>query len=232
MKLATRFVMMAFVLSSCTARDTVVLAAASSLAEALSSIETTAEAALGMNLEIDLAGSQAHVAAIAAGSPIDVIIAADRQTLEPIASTGMITIKSAPVAFNQLAIIVETGNPLGLDSVASLATVDRLVLAATEVPLGRYTADLAGAADLRPVSWETSARQLIGRIANGEADAGIGYLSDGAVEGVEAIPIPNSPTSYWIGVSVTRDDLGPLIAYLYGDEAQSVFEAAGLERSS
>ncbi|MBT8250884.1 MAG: substrate-binding domain-containing protein [Acidimicrobiia bacterium] len=232
MALATRVVTIAFVLSGCATSDTIVVAGASSLAEALSSIETAAEATLGLNLAIDVAGSQAHVAAIAAGSPIDVIIAADRQTLEPIESAGLITIETAPVAFNQLAIIVETGNPLGLDTVASLTTVDRLVLAAPEVPLGRYTANLAGAEKLRPKSWETSARQLVGRIANGEADAGIGYVSDGAAEGVEAIPISNSTTTYWIGVSPDRDDLGPLIAYLYGDVAQTAFEEAGLRRSS
>ncbi|NNL46960.1 MAG: hypothetical protein HKO76_01160, partial [Acidimicrobiia bacterium] len=62
MALATRVVTIAFVLSGCATSDTIVVAGASSLAEALSSIETAAEATLGLNLAIDVAGSQAHVA--------------------------------------------------------------------------------------------------------------------------------------------------------------------------
>ncbi len=225
-------VMLAILFAGCAGNESIVIAGASSLVGALESIESGAEQTLGIEVEIDIAGSQTHVAAMIAGAPIDVLIAADRTTLAPLETAGMIEIEPRPVAFNQLAIIVQTGNPLGIASLESLESVERLVLAAPEVPVGRYTSRLDGIERLHPISWETSARQLVARIANGEADAGIAYVSDGTVAGVDAIPLANTETSYWIGVAAERSDLRSLIGYLYAEDGQRAFSEAGLKSAA
>ena len=94
-----------------------------------------------------------------------------------------------------------------METLQDLATPDTLlVLAAEEVPVGRYSLeffDLA-AADAafdsgfkkavlaNVVSYEENVRSVLNKVALGEADAGIVYTSDlVGVEGVSSLEIPD-----------------------------------------
>jgi molybdate transport system substrate-binding protein len=118
-------------------------------------------------------------------------------------------------ATNLLQIIVEPGNPLGIEGVADLVGPDVLfVTAAPEVPIGRYTLEVfenAGV-EVTPRSLEQSVRGVVSKVVLGEADAGIVYTTDvlaagGDVDGVE-IPLDvNVVARYPIAVPASASNV-------------------------
>jgi molybdate transport system substrate-binding protein len=96
------------------------------------------------------------------------------------------------------------GNPTGIHALTDLTRTKRLVVGVPEVPIGRYTAEIFDAAakkyggDLRAkleasiVSRELNVRQVLAKVALGEADAGIVYRTDAqaAKDKVEVVALP------------------------------------------
>ena len=103
------------------------------------------------------------------------------------------------VARNRLVIVVPRGNPAAITEVADLASGElRVVLAGPAVPVGEYTRDaleLLEATALLDVvvSNERDVKAVVGKVALGEADAGIAYATDIAPvrDQVEALPLPD-----------------------------------------
>ena len=147
--------------------------AASSLNEAFTQIGAAFENEHpGVKVVFDFAGSQDLVAQIGQGAPGDVIATADTATMEKLAGQA-----SAPQEFatNELAIAVEPGNPRGITGLSSLADPAlKVVLAAPEVPAGRYAAEALARAGVtvKPVSFEASVKGVVTKVSLGEADAG------------------------------------------------------------
>jgi molybdate transport system substrate-binding protein len=107
----------------------------------------------------------------------------------------------ADFARNRLAIIVPVDNPAGIENLDDL-TEDRvqLVLAAEGVPAGDYAremldeAGISEAALANVVSNEEDVRAVITKLIVGDADAGIGYVTDvtpAVSDRVALIPIPD-----------------------------------------
>ena len=107
-------------------------------------------------------------------------------------------------AANRLQIVVAPGNPLRIRSLPDLARPDlKVVLAAPQVPAGRYAAQALQAArvTVEPVSLEESVKGVMTKVSLGEADAGIVYVTDviaadGAVGGVSISPAHNVTALY------------------------------------
>ncbi|MGH3049142.1 MAG: molybdate ABC transporter substrate-binding protein, partial [Gaiellaceae bacterium] len=107
-----------------------------------------------------------------------------------------------PVSFtsNRLIIVVAKGNPRHLHGVRALEQPGlRIVMAAAGVPAGDYTRTCLarlGLSDLvgKAVSQETDVREVLAKVALGEADAGFVYATDAkTVAGKVAVfPIPPS----------------------------------------
>ena len=98
-------------------------------------------------------------------------------------------------ASNQLQIVVEKGNPKNVATVEDLANSDlKVVLAAPEVPAGKYAAEILGKAGVtvKPVSEEDNVKAVVTKVSLGEADAGIVYVTDVTAGGdkVEGVEIP------------------------------------------
>jgi len=101
-------------------------------------------------------------------------------------------------------IVVPRGNPAGIHALTDLPKTKRLVVGAPEVPIGRYTVQIFDAAakkygaDLRAkleasiVSRELNVRQVLAKVALGEADAGIVYRTDAqaAKDKVDMVNLP------------------------------------------
>src|SRR5206468_2481040 len=94
---------------------------------------------------------------------------------------------SKPVAFarNALVIVVPTSNPAQIHSVYDLTKPGiKLVVAASGVPVGSYTLrvlknmNLSSAVLKNVVSQETDVREVLSKVALGEADAGFVYSTD------------------------------------------------------
>ena len=166
---------------------------ASSLNEAFTEIGAAFEEAHpGVKVVFDFAGSQDLVAQVGQGAPADVIATADTSSMDELAGQ---TAASQAFATNGLALAVAPGNPLGITGLASLADPGlKVVLAAPEVPAGRYAQEVLARAGVtvKPVSLETSAKGVVTKVALGEADAGIVYASDVTAAGgdIEGVGIP------------------------------------------
>jgi len=239
------------------ARQTLVVLAASSLTEVFQQLgEEFQQANPNVRLIFNFAGSQRLRAQLELGAQADVFASADWQQMIPLANQGLLLDDPSSFASNRLALI----SPLstrkdGGPQVASLEDlVDpevKLVLATEAVPAGHYSRRVlelaetdggmeAGFADrvlANLVSEEASVRSVAQKVALGEADAGLVYLTDARSEGISSrvavITIPNHlnpPASY--PVAVLRGAKQPVLArqfvqFLLTDLAQDVLREHG-----
>jgi molybdate transport system substrate-binding protein len=164
--------------------------AAASLTEAFGALGEAFEARHpGTAVTTSFAASSELVAQVNEGVPADVVATADEATMVRL-TDGIGTIgEPAVFATNELAIIVEPGNPLGITDLADLADPDVVVVtAAPEVPIGRYSQQVLSDAgvEVTPRSLEQSVRGVVSKVVLGEADAGIVYATDARAAGDRA----------------------------------------------
>ena len=173
---------------------TVTVLAAASLTDAFEALATAFEAehpAVDVVLTFD--GSSALATQILEGVPADVFASADEVHLAKVADGGSAAGDVVPFATSSLQIVVPRGNPLDIEGLADLTTDLRLALCAPEVPCGRYAAEAFAKAGLAvpPASAEENVRGVLTKVALGEADAGIVYVTDvRANADVEGVDLP------------------------------------------
>jgi molybdate transport system substrate-binding protein len=157
----------------------------------------------GVKVRFSVAGSQELRMQIEHGAKADVFASADQRQMTILQLSGLVR---APVIFarNQLVVVVSAANPARLSSFSDLPKALHIVVGAPEVPIGAYTDALLVAAEkalgksfradvvARIRSRELNVRQVLAKIALGEADAGIVYKTDAlaAKHQVRAIAIP------------------------------------------
>jgi molybdate transport system substrate-binding protein len=146
----------------------------------------------GTEVTFNFAGSQALATQIQQSAPADVFASADMPNMDKV--TDLV---GTPQNFasNLLAIVVEKGNPKGVEGLDDLADPDlKVVLAAEEVPAGKYAKQILDKArvSVNPVSQEDNVKAVVTKVSLGEADAGIVYVTDVTAGGdkVEGIDIP------------------------------------------
>jgi molybdate transport system substrate-binding protein len=166
--------------------------AAASLTAAFTELGRRYTAAQGTKVTFNFAGSQALATQIGQGAPADVFASAD---LDNMAKVKDLVGTPQSFASNRLAIVVEQGNPRGIRTLDDLAGGDvKVVLAAGEVPAGRYAKQVLDRAGVKvtPVSQEDNVKAVVAKVSLGEADAGIVYATDVAAGGarVEGVDIP------------------------------------------
>lgn len=129
------------------------------------------------------AGSNALAAQIQQGAPADVFASANMTLPRQLFAKGLVT---KPVVFtrNTLVLIVPARNPAGIHSVYDLRHRGvKLVVAAPAVPVGGYTVQVLKNMSLSEVlqnvvSREADVREVLAKVALGEADAGFVYSTD------------------------------------------------------
>lgn len=150
--------------------------AAASLTDALTELEPVFEDLHGADVTFQFGPSSALAEQVNQGAPADVLITADEQTMRRVEG-----VDPTVIARNRLSIVVEPGNPKAIALLADLASDDVItVLCAVEVPCGRLGAlalTKAGV-ELEPAAYEESVKGVVTRVALGEADAGIAYVTD------------------------------------------------------
>ena len=171
--------------------------AAASLTNAFEAIAVEFEAA---NPDADLvfnfaASSELAASIVDDGAPADVFASADQNNMNKLVDAGLDDGDPATFATNSLAIVVEPGNPQGIGGVEDLADPDLIVVATSpEVPIGAYTQQVFEAAgvEVTPDSFEENVRGILTKVTEGEADAGVVYVSDvfAAGEDAEGVDIP------------------------------------------
>jgi molybdate transport system substrate-binding protein len=179
---------------------TLTVFAAASLTEAFEEVAADFEAAhQGVDVQLSFAGSSDLVAQIQQGAPADVLASADTATMDELVADGLVH-EPQDFATNSLAIAVPAGNPAGVTGLDDLADPGlTLVLCAPQVPCGAAATRVQETAglDLAPASEEQSVTDVLGKVAGGEADAGLVYVTDIARGGddVEGIDVPRPPNT-------------------------------------
>lgn len=229
---------------------TLTVFAAASLTEAFTELSNQFMAAHPETaVVLNFAGSQQLAQQLAQGAPADIFASADQPQMTVAVDNGRIAASAVqPLLHNQLVIITPADNPANIRSPGDLATPGlKLVLAATAVPVGRYTRDFlanvtaygAYVADFETavlanvVSYEQNVRAVLSKVALGEADAGIVYSSDAAgstaVQQI-AIPVEVNPRATYL-IAATLDSAQPLaqafLDFVLSDEGQAVLAQHG-----
>jgi molybdate transport system substrate-binding protein len=210
--------------------------AAASLTAAFNKIGQDFTAAnSGTKVTFNFAGSQALATQIQQGAPADAFASADTTNM-----TKVRDLVGAPQNFasNELQIVVEKGNPKGVKGLRDLANPDlKVVLAAPDVPAGKYAGqalDKAGVT-VKPVSQEDNVKAVVNKVALGEADAGIVYVTDVTAGGdkVAGVDIPkeqNVLATYpiaTVNASTHQSQAQAFMALVLSDQGQQVLKSYG-----
>jgi len=199
----------------------------------------------------NFAGSNQLATQIGEGAPADIFASANETQMGAAIEQGrIISGTQQTFARNRLVVITPGDNPADLTSLGDLATPGtKIVFAAAEVPVGRYTqlflakatADGSFGAGYQEallanvVSYEANVRAVLTKVTLGEADAGVVYRSDvGAASAMlQQIEIPdhlNTIAYYPIAPLADSENLAAaqqFIEYLLAAEGQALLVRHG-----
>jgi molybdate transport system substrate-binding protein len=210
--------------------------AAASLTESFTKIADQFSAAHpNVKVALNFASSSDLAVQIQQGAPADVFASADTTNMDKVKD---LVDQPQTFAGNKLAIAVEPGNPKGVKSLADLTSKNlKVVLAAPEVPAGRYAREALAAQGLtvHPVSLEDTVKGVAAKVSLGEADAGVVYVTDvtaakGAIDGVSIPDDQNEIATYPIAVvkqSSHAADAQAFVAYVLSSEGRQVLSDFG-----
>src|SRR6202521_668904 len=188
---------------------TITVFAASSLNEGYTAIgKEFQKSHPGTMVTFTFGGSSMLVSQIQQGAIGDVVASADQPNMQKLIDAGLTAESPIVFARNDLEIVVGKGNPKPTTSLADLARSGLvIVLCAPAVPCGRYAAQALQKAGLsvKPASQGADVKAVLNKVALGEGDAGIVYVTDvkaagNSVEGVTIPPALNVVAEYPIAI--------------------------------
>lgn len=226
--------------------------AAASLTDAFEALAPAFEAAHPeVTIVFNFAGSQQLATQLGEGAPADVFASANMRQMDvAIESTRVVSGTAQTFVRNRLVVITPSDNPAGISTLQDLTKPElKLVLADSSVPVGQYTLEFLAKASALPeytdaysptvlanvVSYENTVRAVLTKVVLGEADAGVVYTTDAALDAakLQQIAIPdelNSLASY--PIAPVADSTAPelaqaFVAYVLSPEVQGVLAQYG-----
>ena len=225
--------------SSGPAHTTLTVFAAASLQPAFDKIGQKLESTQNIGTTFSYAGTQTLTAQLTQGASADVFASADVGHMTTVQSAGLIHGQSVLFAHNRLEIAVAKGNPKGIHTLADLARSGLVVvLADPSVPAGKYAQQALAKAQVtvHPASLEQQVTGVLSKVALGEADAGIVYVSDIVTSGqVDGVPIPDAQNviaDYPIAVLKSTHNVNGAVAFvdlLLSSDGQAILTKAGFQ---
>ncbi|MCU0493234.1 MAG: molybdate ABC transporter substrate-binding protein [Chloroflexaceae bacterium] len=225
--------------------------AAASLTDAFTAIGKPFGDANNAIVSFNFAGSQQLAQQLGQGAPADVFASANRAQMDVAISAGRV-ISGTQQTFvrNRLLVVTPLENRAGIATLQDLAKPGlKLVFADKAVPVGQYSLDFLdkaaqdssfGAAYKdavlkNVVSYEQSVRAVLAKVQLGEADAGIIYTSDIALDAskIQRIDIPDGlNTIANFPIAVVKDSKNAVLAqkfvdYVLSAEGQRVLASYG-----
>jgi molybdate transport system substrate-binding protein len=157
--------------------------AAASLSDTFNEIiEQFTEVHPDITVSLSTAGSATLATQVQQGAPVDVVAFADTIYMDELVDAGFVDVAAVQtLATNTVAILVASGNPLGIDSIDDLASDDIVVVMCDEAqPCGASAAKVLARAgvSLVPASLESNVNGVVQKVLLGEADAGFAYVTD------------------------------------------------------
>ena len=150
----------------------------------------------GADVKFSYAGSPTLVTQIQQGAPADVFASADQPNMQKVVDGGLNSGAPRVFARNKLQIVVQSGNPRQIQTIADLAKPGiKFDACAPGVPCGTYATNVFNKAGVKvtPVSQEDNVKAAVTKVSLGEADAGIVYSTDVKSGGskVQGVTIPD-----------------------------------------
>ena len=227
--------------------------AAASLTESFTEIGSLFEAQHpGVKVAFNFAGSQQLVEQLTQGADADAFASASMKYMKSAIDEGLVKATESQIfARNLLVVIYPRENRPGITSLEDLAKPGiKLVLAAQAVPVGQYSLEFLDKAVMdaafgpsykdavlkNVVSYEDNVKAVLTKIALGEADAGIVYVTDisgDAKDRVGTIAIPdalNTIATYpmaALSASKSPDLANAFVNFVLSPEGQAVMERYG-----
>jgi molybdenum ABC transporter molybdate-binding protein len=231
---------------------TLTVLAAASLTESFTELGKTFEAQNpGVTVAFNFAGSQQLAQQLDQGAPADVFASASKKYMDAaVSSKRVVKYDAKTFVTNRLVVIFPKDNPAGLKELKDLAKPGlKLDLADKSVPVGQYSLDFLDKASKdekfgatfkddvlkNVVSYETDVKAVVSKIALGEADAGIVYITDfnAAADKLGMLDIPdalNSIAAYPIAAitdSKNTDLASAFVSLVLSPDGQKVMAKYG-----
>ncbi|MFV0253636.1 MAG: molybdate ABC transporter substrate-binding protein, partial [Beutenbergiaceae bacterium] len=181
-------------------------------------------------------GSSTLATQIIEGAPADVFASANESNMDKIVDAELAQDPSL-FATNTLVIAVPSGNPGGVTGLEDLADPElSVVLCAPEVPCGAASQTLLEQQQVTvtPASLEQNVKAVLTKVAADEADAGLVYATDTAVEpAVEEIAaagadeVVNKYPLVALNDAANPDAAAAFVEFVTGPEGQDVLQEYG-----
>jgi molybdate transport system substrate-binding protein len=200
----------------------------------------------GTKLLLNFGASDALLAQIAHGAPVDVFASADQETMDKAEAQKLLAPGTRrDFAANTLVLVTPADSVLGLKTLADLQrpAVKHVAMGnPAGVPAGRYAQGALEAAKLwgqvqAKAVFAQNVRQAMDYVARGEAEAGFVYSTDAAVMKDKVKVAANIPTDKPIAYPVARIAAGPnaegaaqFLAFLASPSAQAMLARYGFGR--
>jgi len=211
---------------------TLTVYAASSLTDVLPKVDPAERYSFG--------GANTPGAQITQGGPADIFPSANVTIPEQLYAKGLV-LRPYVLTHNTLVLIVPRANPARIHSVSDLRDPDvKIIIAGSAVPVGAYTLQVLKTMRMTDVldnvvSREADVRDVLAKVALGEADAGFVYATDARTVPkkvtVLRLPVWARPNvAYGIAVVAASKHRAQATAYLkllLGKRAQALFRDYG-----
>ncbi|UOF89043.1 molybdate ABC transporter substrate-binding protein [Fodinisporobacter ferrooxydans] len=204
----------------------------------------------GISVQPSYAGTQVLQTQLEQGAPDDIFLSANRSHADELVKEGLVK-QFYPVSRDHEVIVVPKANPAGIHSLQDLGTKPlKLIIGVPSVPIGQYTrqifkngnetygAGFSAAAMGHVVSMETNVKQILEKVALGEGDAGIVYVTDVTPEFTSRLRIISIPKPYNViatnYVGIPKNSQYPqlakdFLALMRSPEGQGVFRQFGYD---
>lgn len=229
-------------------KEAVTIFAASSLTNALAEIESDYEKGnSSVEITLNLAGSKTLRNQIENGAGADLFLSANENHYMALDELDFFE-AGGPLLRNSMVLIVSSKSRASIESLADLTESSKIVLAQKNVPAGEYAREVlwkyGSATDptyvervlSNMVSEESNVRQVLMKVAMGEADAALVYKTDvvdSVKDKVTVIAIPelyNVTGTYYIGLSKNASAASRgIYEYILGQSGDAVFEKHGFD---
>lgn len=223
--------------------------AASSLTEPLEQFDQLFQQSHpGLNVRLNLAGTQELKIQLEQGAQCDVFISASTKQMNDLV-TDKLVLAQQELARNGLCVVTEphSNTVTRLEDLAKKRV--RLVVAVTGSPIGKYTREcwekmikdpqfgvrFVAAMEDNVVSEETNVKLVLSKVLLGEADAGFVYVSDAQGKKVDVIDLPahvQVMAKYSVGRCAGSASAALADEYVQGllsPEGQDILRKAGLQ---